>query len=91
MMDEDTLKKVAQNAHLELTEEELVEFRDELNEILDHLSILDEVPENDRFGLDPIGVTDAVRDDIPEMRIDPELLLKDTDTYDDHVRGPRLQ
>lgn len=90
-MDKETLKRVAQNAHLELTEEELDEFSDELTEVLDYMSILDEVPENYGFGLDPIGVTDAVRDDVPEMRIDPEVLLKRTDTYEDHVRGPRLQ
>lgn len=89
-MDRETVKKMANNAHLELTEEELVRFSDDLSKILEYFALLDEAPECEKFGLDPIEVTDVIRDDVPLIDIDPDLLLERMDTYENYIRGPRL-
>ncbi len=90
MMDKDTLEKVAQNAHLEFTEEMLDELHTELSEVLDYFNALDEIPVREITGLDPVNTIGDIREDIPESEIDSEDLLKDVDTYDGYVRGPRL-
>ncbi|HKM13959.1 MAG TPA: Asp-tRNA(Asn)/Glu-tRNA(Gln) amidotransferase GatCAB subunit C [Candidatus Methanomethylophilaceae archaeon] len=89
-MDRETVKKMANNAHLELTEEELDEFSEDMSKILEYFALLDEAPECKNFGLDPINVTDVVRDDVPHLDIDPDLLLERMDTYENYIRGPRL-
>ena len=53
-------------------------------------SILDEAPESDKRGINPIEVADVLRDDEPRMEIDADVLLRDMDTYERYVRGPRL-
>jgi len=35
-------------------------------------------------------VEDVVREDIPKVEYDADQLLKDMDTYERYVRGPRL-
>lgn len=89
-MDRETVKKVAHSAHLELTEEELDRFSDDLSRILEYFALLDEAPECKDFGLDPIDVTDVLRDDVPRLDIDPDVLLERMDTYENYIRGPRL-
>lgn len=90
MMDKDTLEKVAQNAHLEFTEEILDKLYTELSEVLDYFNALDETPVHEIAGLDPMNTIGNIRDDVPGPEIDSEDLLKDVDTYDGYVRGPRL-
>lgn len=89
-MDRETVEKVARSAHLKLTEEELETFSKDLGDILGYFALLDEAPDCEEFGLDPIGVSDIVRDDEPGMDIDPDRLLEGMDTYENYVRGPRL-
>jgi len=89
-MDRETVRKVAKTAHLALSEEELDRHSKDLSEILDYFKTLDESPEEEGFGVDPVDVADIMRDDVPEMSIDPYELLKDMKTYDNYVRGPRL-
>lgn len=89
-MDRETVKKMAHSAHLELTEEELDRFSDDLSRILEYFALLDEAPECKDFGLDPIDVTDVLRDDVPRLDIDPDVLLERMDTYENYIRGPRL-
>jgi aspartyl-tRNA(Asn)/glutamyl-tRNA(Gln) amidotransferase subunit C len=89
-MDRETVKKVAHSAHLELTEEELDRFSEDIGKILEYFALLDEAPECKEFGLDPIDVTDVLRDDVPHLDIDPASLLERMDTYENYIRGPRL-
>ena len=35
-------------------------------------------------------MADVLRDDEPRMEIDADVLLRDMDTYERYVRGPRL-
>ena len=89
-MDSQTVEKVARAAHIKLTEEELERYTKDLDEILTFLEILDDAPECENWGLGPIEVADIKRNDEPHIDIDPEVLLKDMDTYEGFVRGPRL-
>jgi len=89
-MDRKTVEMVAKVAHLALSEEELERYCRDLGEILDYFKTLDESPEEDGYGVNPIEVADVLRDDEPGIFIDPYELLKDMKTYDNYVRGPRL-
>lgn len=89
-MDRETVKKMAHNAHLELTDHELDKFSEDLSRTLEYFALLDEAPECKEFGLDPIDVTDVLRDDVPHLDVAPEALLERMDTYENYIRGPRL-
>lgn len=90
MMDREIIDRVARAAHLALTEEELIKYSADIGEILDYFEILDDAPECEGSGVNPIEVADILRDDEPHMDIDPNELLRDMRTYDNYVRGPRL-
>ena len=89
-MDRATVERVARAAHIKLTEDELKRYSDDLNDILTYFELLDEAPECEASGVNPVEVADVLRDDEPHMDIDPDLLLRDMDTYERYVRGPRL-
>ena len=89
-MDRETVERVARAAHIKLTEAELETYSRDLNDILSYFELLDEAPDCDGFGVNPIEVADVLREDEPHMELDPDVLLKDMDTYERYVRGPRL-
>ena len=103
-MDRETVERVARTAHIRLTEEELERrtahirlteeelerYSGDLGDILGYFELLDEAPNCDSYGIDPIGVADVTRDDEPRMTIDADRLLRDMNTYERYVRGPRL-
>ena len=89
-MDRQTVERAARTAHIKLTEEELDRYSKDLGDILGYFELLDEAPECDSYGIDPIGVTDIIREDEPRIEFDSDALLKDMNTYDRYVRGPRL-
>ena len=89
-MDRETVERVARTAHIKLTEDELERYSRDLSEILNYFELLDEAPGSEERGINPVEVTDVLRDDEPSMEIDPDLLLRDMDTYERYVRGPRL-
>lgn len=89
-MDRETVERVARTAHIRLTEDEIARYSSDLAEILTYFELLDEAPSNDRRGINPIEVADVLRDDEPRMEMDPDVLLRDMETYERYVRGPRL-
>ncbi len=89
-MDRATVERVARAAHITLTEEELERYSRDLEEILTYFELLDDAPENAERGINPIEIADVLRDDEPRMDIDPDVLLRDMNTYEGYVRGPRL-
>ncbi len=89
-MDRQTVERVARSAHIKLTEEELDRYSKDLGDILGYFELLDEAPECDSYGIDPIGVADITRDDEPRMVFESDSLLQDMNTYERYVRGPRL-
>ena len=89
-MDRETVERVARAAHIKLSEAELEAYSKDLNDILAYFELLDEAPGCEESGVNPIEVADVLRDDEPRMDIDPDALLRDMDTYERYVRGPRL-
>ncbi len=89
-MDVKTVRDVAKFAHIALTDEEAERYCKDLGDILSYFELLNEAPECDERGVNPILVEDVTRDDEPEKIYDADQLLKDMDTYDRYVRGPRL-
>jgi aspartyl-tRNA(Asn)/glutamyl-tRNA(Gln) amidotransferase subunit C len=89
-MKSETIEEVARIARLELTETEKTEFSRDLEEVLEYFSMLDEAPGEKEYGLNPVEILDILREDEVEQEIDPELLVKMMDMFEDLVRGPRL-
>ena len=89
-MDVKTVQDVAKFAHIDLTDEELERYCKDLGDILSYFELLNEAPECNERGVNPIKVEDITREDIPKSEFDADLLLRDMDTYDRYVRGPRL-
>lgn len=89
---EDVLK-LAQLARLDLTEDEVAEFADELTEILQYVEQLSKV---DVTGLEPTqqvtGLTNVMREDeIQDYGYDPADLLKGVPSVkDDHIKVKRI-
>lgn len=89
-MDRQTVERVARNAHIRLTDEELDRYSKDLSDILGYFELLDEAPGSGSSGIDPIGVADILRDDEPKTEFDADELLAGMNTYERYVRGPRL-
>ncbi|MDD1765273.1 MAG: Asp-tRNA(Asn)/Glu-tRNA(Gln) amidotransferase GatCAB subunit C [Methanomassiliicoccales archaeon] len=89
-MKSETIEEVARIARLKLTETERTEFSKDLEEVLEYFSMLDEAPGEKEYGLNPIEILDMLREDEVRREIDPELLIRMMDTFEELVRGPRL-
>lgn len=89
-MDRELVEKTAHISHLKLTDGEIEMYGKDLSEILDYFQMLDEAPEADILGFNPVEIADVYREDEPHMDISADELLKDMNTYDGYVRGPRL-
>jgi aspartyl-tRNA(Asn)/glutamyl-tRNA(Gln) amidotransferase subunit C len=89
-MDIEKVKRVAKVARLELTDEELKKFAQDLEDILNNFSVLDEAPGLTEYDFNPIPVNDVLREDQVGQEFDPALLRAMMDTYEDYVRGPKL-
>jgi aspartyl-tRNA(Asn)/glutamyl-tRNA(Gln) amidotransferase subunit C len=90
IMESEIVEKVARVARLELTEAEIKEFAKDLEEVLEYFSMLDEASGADEYDFNPVKIQDVLREDSAGQDIEPELLTKMMDTYEDWVRGPRL-
>ena len=89
-MDVRTVKKVARIARLRLTEEEIAQYAEDMDDVLNYFAILDEAPDLGRHDFNPVPVSDVLREDEPSLDISPEELRGMMDTYQEMVRGPRL-
>jgi aspartyl-tRNA(Asn)/glutamyl-tRNA(Gln) amidotransferase subunit C len=89
-MDVKTVRDVAKFAHIALTDEETERYCKDLGDILSYFELLNEAPECDERGVNPILVEDITREDVPKVEYDADVLLRDMDTYERYVRGPRL-
>ena len=89
-MDKDIVARVAKAAHIRLTDEELEKYSKDLGDILEYFAILDEAPNHEGNGINPVEVADVLRDDIPEEKFESEKLLADMKTYENYIRGPKL-
>ena len=89
-MDKEIVARVAKASHIRLTEEELDRYCKDLSDILDYFAILDEAPNHEGNGINPVEIADVLRDDVPEEKFDSEELLRDMKTYENYIRGPKL-
>ena len=89
-MDRETIVRVAGVARIGLTDEEIGDFKDEIDKLSGILNTLDDAPGCDAFCFDPVGMTDALRDDIPVIDDTVEEMLRSMGTYDGFVRGPKI-
>ena len=53
-MDKDIVARVAKAAHIRLTDEELEKYSKDLGDILEYFAILDEAPNHEGNGINPI-------------------------------------
>ena len=89
-MDREVVSRVAKTAHIKLTDDELERYSKDLADIRDYFKVLDEAPDHEGIGVNPIEVSDVLREDVPGQDIDPAELLKDMKTYEGYIRGPKL-
>ncbi|MDR0198533.1 MAG: Asp-tRNA(Asn)/Glu-tRNA(Gln) amidotransferase GatCAB subunit C [Methanomassiliicoccaceae archaeon] len=89
-MDPGTLKRAADVARIRLDDGELIRFKEEIDGLMDILGTLGDAPECDSFCFDPIGVSDALREDIPKVDGNVDEMLRGMSTYDGYVRGPKI-
>ena len=89
-MDKDIVARVAKAAHIRLTDEELEKYSKDLGDILEYFAILDEAPNHEGNGINPVEVADVLRDDVPEEKFESEKLLADMKTDENYIRGPKL-
>lgn len=89
-MDTQIVARVAKASHIRLTEEELEKYSKDLGDILDYFAILDEAPDREGAGINPVEIADVLRDDVPVVKFASEELLRDMKTYENYVRGPKL-
>ncbi|NLX46723.1 MAG: Asp-tRNA(Asn)/Glu-tRNA(Gln) amidotransferase subunit GatC [Euryarchaeota archaeon] len=89
-MERETIARVAKVARLNLTEEEMERYANDLDDILNSFSVLDEAPAGESYSFNPIPVIDVLREDEPAQDIDPQALKAQMGTYEGYVRGPRL-
>lgn len=90
-LDSNLIKKVAKNARLSLTEEEIKKFLPQLKEILDVFSKLNEV-NTDKVepSFQPIEVKNVFRDDVVEESLDEEeVFLNVKNKKDGYFKGPK--
>ena len=91
-VDEALIKRVAANARLNLSNDEIKEFMPQLKEILDNFSKLDEVDtKNVTPSFQPVEIKNAVREDKKGKCLSQEDALKNTiHKKDGYFKGPRV-
>ncbi len=90
-VDEDFIRKVAENARLKLTDQEIKEFVPQLKEVLEFFSKLDEL---DVSGLKPSMQPVELRNSLREDKVEPSLSQEDAlknahHKKDGYFKGPR--
>lgn len=91
MVSEETLEEVAENARLNLTEEEKEKFRQDMKDILDAFESIDEIDcEGVEPAFHPIELEERSRDDEKEDCFGQEEALSNTENKEDgYFKGPR--
>ena len=89
-IDKELIKRVANNARLNLTDKEIEEFIPQFKDILNVFSKISEVnTDNVKVSIHPIEIKNSMREDIPEKCITQEDALKNTKhKKDGYFKGP---
>ena len=93
-INEDLVKKVAKNARLNLTKEELEKFTPELKEvILESFNKLDEIDAVEEPSFQPIEQKNKLREDIVKKSLSQEDALKNVKENlreNGYIKGPKV-
>ena len=88
------IQKVAKNARLSLTEEELEKFVPQIQEIIvDSFSKLDEVEAKEEPSFQPVSVSNRFRADKPKESLTQEEALSNVEKklrQDGYLKGPKV-
>lgn len=93
MIEEQTVKKVAQVARLDLTDQEIKKFSVDLNNILDAFKEIEKVKTDSvEPTFQPIPVKDVLREDIVESSFSQETALSNVkiNKEEGHFKGPKV-
>ncbi len=94
VIDKDLIKKVAQNARLKLTDEELERFVPQIKEvIIESFNKLDEIDAKEDPSFQPIKMDNAVRPDVFEKSLLLEDVLKNANPKlreNGYFKGPKV-
>lgn len=90
-IDKDLIIKVAKNARLKLTEEEIKEFLPQFKEILNAFSELDKINTNNvKPSFQPLNIRNSLREDTPKECVPTDEILKNTKhKKDSYFLGPK--
>ena len=89
----DQVEKLARLARLNLSDEELEKYRQELSSILDYVSLLDDADTGDLKPTSQVtGLTNVFRkDEVTEQIVDAKELIKRTpDSQDNYIKVRRM-
>jgi len=90
-LDKETIERVAKVSRLNLTPEEEEKLLIDLKEILSAFSMLDEAETDCDPAFHPIEIRNYLREDKPEMEIDPDKIIERMNILQRYIRGPRMQ
>jgi len=85
------VEKISKAARLNLTEEEIAKYTQQLSTILDAFKELNEVPtEGVEPSYHPMDIKERLRDDVP-MKWEWDPLMNVEDQENGYIRGPRIK
>ncbi len=89
---EELIKKIAANARLNLTEEEVKKFLPQLKEIMEFFSTIDEVDVKDeKSSFQPVSLRNALREDEVKPSLSQEMALANTKhKKEGYFKGPKI-
>ncbi len=91
MVDRDEIEQVAENARLNLSDDEIEELQDDLDDILGAFESLDEIDtEGVEPAFHPVEFADGTRPDEPGDSLSQDAALSNTENKEDgQFKGPR--
>jgi len=91
-VDQELIKKVAENARLNLSKKELDEFLPQFKEIIENFSKLDNLDtKNIKPSFQPVELNNVFRNDISKKSLTQEEALRNTKhKKDGYFKGPRI-
>jgi len=90
MVDVEEVKQVAENARINIEDEEAENFQEDFQEILEMFETLDDVDTEDvEPSFHPVETESKKRDDTEEETLEKEQVFQNTENQEDrHFKGP---
>ena len=89
-MKEDEFERLLKISRIKLTSKEKTMIKKDVDEILSYFDKIDRMKPEKEPAYQPIDVPTRLRKDIVKRFKEPKLLLKETETYDSYILGPKL-